>query len=237
MTDEANWVAVQVLVKPQKTKAPTMGAVIDTDEENGQITIMTPNGKKHVVGLPDDTEIPEEGEVVTVFEDPSDPSGGEGDGMPLKAKGLVKASQIRHRLEQHLAELTVGDEDLTEEDAELVNQLAGLLENNAGQKLGILKKVANQYLSEEEMDSVAQGVSQAEAAQQEAKGKAEAAKAKAGKPEDKGKPDNPGSNGAATGQSDAEDDGEGADSGPPSDKGNNGNGSGKGKSGKNTDSF
>jgi VCBS repeat-containing protein len=220
------WVAVQILVKPDKAKGPKIGTVIEADEEGGQITIMTPKGKKHVVSLPEGEEPPGEGDVITVFEDPDDEDETEGGG-PVKAKGLVNASQVRQRLEQHLAGLTEGDGEIPDEDAQLIDELAELLVNHPGRHLGMLKKIGEQDLPASTQEIINAALDETNNANQEAQATAAQAKEKAGPPEGRGKPENSGSNGkpeiqGATDDEEADEEDDGDDGGKPSNKGNKG---------------
>jgi hypothetical protein len=119
--------ALQVLVKPDRPAMPITGAVVEVDEETRTITITTAAGEQHTFTLPEDMEIPPMGEVVTVFLGPGE---GEVEGVKVRdlVRGLVKASQIRERLEKHLEEVT-GDEGEADDEAGVKARLAERLRN------------------------------------------------------------------------------------------------------------
>ena len=101
--DNGNWIAVRVLVKPVKpTLTPVNGTIIAVDD--GVITVMQANGATHEIELDQGATPPKIGDMVTGF------AGANGDnkatGRSLNAKGLVKASKIRERLEGFLQDLT-----------------------------------------------------------------------------------------------------------------------------------
>ena len=86
-TDEEGWTAIWILVKPVKDPPTIRGVVVARDGD--EITIETDNGDKKTVTLPAHARGVAHGEVVTVFE------GDEG-----KAKGLVRAEEVKDRLEK-----------------------------------------------------------------------------------------------------------------------------------------
>lgn len=141
-TDDG-WMAVQVLVKPEKPATPVTGTVVEVHEEARTITITTPFGTQHTVTLPDDMEIPPVGEIVTVFRGPGE---GEVAGVRVRdqAKGLVTASQIRERLERHLEEVT---EDQGEGDdeagvkARLAERLRNMVQQHTERQIQTLERV------------------------------------------------------------------------------------------------
>lgn len=158
-TDGA-WVAKQVLVKPEKPILPAIGAVVEIDVEGRTVTVTTKSGKQHTFILPDDIELPEVGELVSVFRDP-DASSDEKSGMaPVIAKGLVKASRIRERLRKHLAEVTSEDGDVegkaSQVKARLAERLTKLMEKQSDRHVRILDQI-----KERVPDRVKQAISQA----------------------------------------------------------------------------
>lgn len=134
--------ALQVLVKPETPATPITGAVTEVDETTRTITVTTPSGEQYTFTLPEDVELPAVGEVITVFRGP-----GEGDVNRVKVRnlalGLVKASQIRERLENCLAEVT--DEDASDEGAGLKAQLADrlrtMVQQHTDRQLQVLERV------------------------------------------------------------------------------------------------
>ncbi|MCH8280452.1 MAG: hypothetical protein IIC96_07195 [Chloroflexi bacterium] len=115
--EDDGWVAIRVLVKPVKPAHPAFtGAVVAIAE--GVITIMQPDGSTKQVELEAGATPPAIGELVTGFTGPAGDDGEGGANKPAKAKGLVKASKIRARLEGFLQELTTDTGDLPEAAAE-----------------------------------------------------------------------------------------------------------------------
>jgi hypothetical protein len=109
--DGEEWVAIWVMVKPQKlVNRPVVGTVVGV--ENGVLSIIKPDGTTDTIELPEGTEPPETGEVITLFASDGDAEG-EKKGR-RKAKGLVKASKIRDRLEGFLQELTTDETGVPE---------------------------------------------------------------------------------------------------------------------------
>ena len=97
-------VAIRVLVKLVKpTVTPLSGTVVSVTGD--VVTIMQPDGSTKEVELEAGATPPEIGELVTGF------AGTVGANKPAKAKGLVKASKIRGRLEGFLQELTTDKVD------------------------------------------------------------------------------------------------------------------------------
>ena len=94
------WEAVWILVKPVKPPPTTTGLVVGVDGD--EVTIETGKGDKKTVTLPEHARGLAHGEVITVFE------GDEG-----KAKGLVRAEEVKNRLKGFLddAEEGVADSD------------------------------------------------------------------------------------------------------------------------------
>lgn len=113
--DGEEWVAVWVMVKPQKlVNRPVIGTVVGV--ENGVLTIVQPDGTTSTIELPEGFQAPDAGEVITLFA--SDTGAGEGGAKNegrRKAKGLVKASKVRARLEGFLQELTTDEASVSEE--------------------------------------------------------------------------------------------------------------------------
>ena len=108
------WVAIRVMVKPQKlVNRPVVGTVVGG--ENGVLSIIQPDGTTSTVELPEGAQMPETGEVITLFasDTDADEAGRQKKGPP-KVKGLVKASKIRDRLEGFLQELTTDEAGVSE---------------------------------------------------------------------------------------------------------------------------
>lgn len=108
------WVAIRVLVKPVKpTVTPLSGTVVGVTED--VVTIMQPDGSTTEVELEAGAPPPEIGELVTGFTGSTLTEGSNKGKKRAKAKGLVKASKIRDRLEGFLQELTADETGVTEE--------------------------------------------------------------------------------------------------------------------------
>ena len=117
-----DWVAIRVLVKPVKKPHPLLGVVVGI--EGSQTTILRHNGKTETVELPPGTELPQEGDLITIFSGPSS-----------KAKGLVRAEEVRQRLQNHLGEATGDDGDEADgqdlqAQSKRFEKLSQLLENH-----------------------------------------------------------------------------------------------------------
>ncbi len=66
--DGEEWVAIWVMVKPQKlVNRPVVGTVVGA--ENGVLSVMQPDGTTDTIELPEGAEAPETGEVITLFAD------------------------------------------------------------------------------------------------------------------------------------------------------------------------
>lgn len=204
------WEAIQVLVKPVKPPHPINGVLVEVDAEEGSITIVTPSGKTHTLQLPEGVEAPAVGEVVTLFPEVSIEDEGDEEGGPPQVRGLVRASQVRERLQRHLEEVSAEDG----EQAPLVERLASLLENHAGRHVGILKKLSE---SEERLPGPAKmrvlaALHRAQQAREEAWQKAQEARARVEKARGRG--------GAAGGGGDEGDNegGSSGENGPPTNR-------------------
>lgn len=112
--DGEEWVAIWVMVKPLKlVNRPVIGTVVGV--ENGVLSIIQPDGTTDTVELPAGAQAPDTGEVITLFANTGDAdSTGRGKKARAKAKGLVKASKIRGRLEGFLQELTTDEASVPE---------------------------------------------------------------------------------------------------------------------------
>ena len=128
------WVAFMGLVKPEKPSfVPFTGVV--TAVNDGVVTVESPDGDVQTLALPGDLGEVALGEVVTVFE--------EGSG---KVTGLVKADQVRKRLNKFLeaASNEEGDEESsqdTDQRSRRADALARTLENFGARHLEVLNRV------------------------------------------------------------------------------------------------
>lgn len=110
------WVAIRVLVKPVKpTVTPFAGTVVGVTGD--VVTIMQPDGSTTEIELEAGAPPPEVGELVTGFSGSSPTEGANKGKKHAKAKGLVKASKIRDRLERFLEELTTDEVGVVEKAA------------------------------------------------------------------------------------------------------------------------
>ena len=108
------WVAIRVLVKPVKpTVTPFSGTVVSVTGD--VVTIMQPDGSTTEIELEAGALPPEIGELVTGFAGSSPTEGANKGKKHAKAKGFVKASKIRARLEAFLDNLTTDEARVPEE--------------------------------------------------------------------------------------------------------------------------
>ena len=102
------WVVIRVLVKPVKpTVTPFSGTVVSVTGD--VVTIMQPDGSTTEIELEARAPPPEIGELVTGFTGSSPTEGANKGKKHAKAKGLVRASKIRARLERFLENLTTDE--------------------------------------------------------------------------------------------------------------------------------
>lgn len=215
--DGAQWVAMWVLVKPTKPTAPPVtGAVVSV--QDGVLTIMRPDGTTKTVQLGRGAASLEVGEVVTAFAGPSSTDG------PPVAKGLVKASQVRQRLEGFLQDLTTGSGDLPEaasrRRAQRVADIAATLEGHTDKHVKLLEKLSQENLPVQAVAGMRKALENAQRGRNRAEANAAAARAKAGPPAERGQGSGqaqPGGQPAEKGKGDAGDGGrvksDGRDSG------------------------
>jgi len=116
-----NWVAIRVLVKPVKPPHPLQGTV--TEVQGSEVTVLLHNGETMTINLPPNVEPPEEGDVITLLW-----------GRSSKAKGLVRADEVRRRLQRHVDEATDDGDENDGEDfqtrSKRFEKLSQLLENH-----------------------------------------------------------------------------------------------------------
>jgi hypothetical protein len=140
-------VARQIIVKPTP-KPPIVGAVTSiTTDENGvrTMTIMSPNGTTKEVRLGIKGAPPEVGDLVTAFQGRGGDEEEDGDGPPI-VRGLVRAQEVRERLEGFLEDLSNraadGLEKVEERRAERVARLAERLEAHTAKHADIIERVS-----------------------------------------------------------------------------------------------
>ena len=178
--------ARQIIVKPTP-KAPVVGAVVKvTTNDNGVriLSIMRPNGQTKQIRLGSGGNLPEVGEVVTAFEGRGRDTDGADKNEPATAKGLVRAGEVRQRLEKFLDDLNDEEGEQTPEAAERherrVAEVAGKLEKHSAKKLELVEGASkSKNLSRESKRKIKDGLERAESGRDQGAAKATAAKAKA----------------------------------------------------------
>ncbi|MCH8892975.1 MAG: carboxypeptidase regulatory-like domain-containing protein [Chloroflexi bacterium] len=179
-------IARQVIVKPTP-KPPIIGAVVSiTTDENGvrTLSIMRPDGSTKVVRLGSKGEPPEVGDLVTAFQGRGgDDDGDEEDGPPV-IRGLVRAQEVRQRLEGFLEDLTRETRgvpaDVAERRAQRVADLAEKLEAHAAKHARIIERASqNAKLPPQAVAGMLNGLERAENGRAQAKARATEARTKA----------------------------------------------------------
>ena len=214
-------VARQIIVKPSP-QPPIVGAVVsvETDESGVRtLTIMRPDGTTKEVRLGRKADPPEIGELVTAFRGRGPKfDGRKGEEGPPIIKGLVRAEQVRQRLEGFLRELTTtGDEptsEASERRAQRVVDVAAILENHTAKHVDIIERVSkNDKLPPQAVEGMLKGLKKAQAGRAKARERAAEARAKAGPPAGRGDRGGQGRGGPRTqdsvDQADGEENGQG----------------------------
>ena len=177
-------VARQIIVKPTP-KPPIVGAVTSiTTDENGvrTLTIMRPNGTIKEVRLGSKGPPPEVGDLITAFHGRSGDDDEDGDGPPT-IRGLVRAQEVRQRLEGFLQDLSDRAADALEKvegrRAERIARLAERLEAHAAKHADIIKRVSqNDKLPPQAVAGMLNGLERAEQGYSQAKVKAAEARSR-----------------------------------------------------------
>ena len=188
--DGDEWTALWVLVKPTGPRAqPVTGAVVGV--EDGVLTIMRRDGTTKSIKLGRGVAPPEVGEVVTGFAGPAgDGEAQDAEGPPV-TKGLVKAAKVRERLERFLRNLTTEDGSMPEEAdghrAQLVDDVALILENHADQRVDILEKLIRRNLPPRAVEGMRRALEGNEGDRGQARSRAAAARTTAGPPPGRGR--------------------------------------------------
>jgi hypothetical protein len=159
----ADWVAQSVLIKPVQPNVPLVGVVARLG--SGSLTILDTHGRAHLLQANGLVENLQEGEVVTVFADQAN-----------RARGLVRAEEVRNRISLHLDEIADNQgEVVTEaEQRDLVVRAGGLiqgLEAHGEQQLRVLN-AALQHAPQEVRDKVNAAQARAQAGIENARGAA-----------------------------------------------------------------
>ncbi|MCI0848599.1 MAG: carboxypeptidase regulatory-like domain-containing protein [Chloroflexi bacterium] len=239
-------VAVWLKVKPTKPLFHTVGAVVGiATDENGvwTVSIMRKNGKVKDLQLGPDAKVPEVGDLVTAFQSRGgDDDGDEEDGPPV-IRGLVRAQEVRQRLEGFLEDLTSDPgqvpSDVADRRAQRVADLAARLEAHAAKHARIIERASqNAKLPAQAVAGMLNGLERAENGRAQAKArateariKAADARANAGPPTILGRqggPDRGGSSGQDRGASSGQG---GQDRGGPSGQGGQDRGGSSGQGG------
>ena len=178
--------AVQVLVKPTSPViVPVTGSVVSVDE-NGLMTIATPSGQTRTVQLPPQANRPTVGELVTTFIDESTGTDDEdgGSGRPSTAIGLVRADEVRARLSRFLDEALQDATDTEDSGAGTdIDGLATLLDDFSTKHVERLNKILERDdLPAQAKAGMMRALDNAVRAQITAKGKADEARARGGRP-------------------------------------------------------
>jgi hypothetical protein len=188
--DGDEWTAMWVLVKPAGPRAqPVTGAVVSV--EDGVLTIMRRDGTTKSIKLGRGIVAPEVGEVVTGFAGSADDGDSPDSEGPPVTKGLVKAAKVRERLERFLQNLTTEDGSLPEEAAghraQLVDDVAVILENHADQRVDILEKLNRRNLPAQAAEGMRRALERNEDDRGQARSRAAEARTKAGPPPGRGR--------------------------------------------------
>jgi hypothetical protein len=188
--DGAEWAAMWVLVKPTGLRSqPVTGALVSV--QDGVLTIMRRNGTTKTLKLGRGVVPPEVGEVVTGFGGPGDDGEAQDSESPQVTKGLVKAAKVRERLERFLQNLTTEDgglpEAATRHRAQLVDDVAVILEGHADERVGILENLSRRDLPAQAAEGMRKALERNERDRSQARGKAAEARTKAGPPPGRGR--------------------------------------------------
>jgi hypothetical protein len=137
------WLAVQVLVKPEKEPKPTTGAVVEVNAEKGTVTVATDDGKQRTFKLPEGATLPEVGEVIALFRGPGERD--DDSGAPVEARGLVKSSEVWKRLKTHAEQAAASaesDPDKAQLKARLMERLTSVMQQAIDRHLQVLDRIA-----------------------------------------------------------------------------------------------
>jgi hypothetical protein len=206
---DEDWVALRVLVKPEKPNLPVTGVVVSVDPAS--VTLMTPDGAQHAFSRPATDKGLAAGDVVTVFR-----------GNDAKAKGQVKADEVRDRLEKFLENIK-GIEEI-DTGGQRLDSLTQTLDDHGAQQLQIMNQVLQQAPEHvklrirDEKDKTEAEIEASKAVAAQAK-----AKFRPDQPEDAGSPPQ-GNNGQGRGENSQE-----ADKGQGKEDSSAGGGGGQGK--------
>ena len=186
---EDQWVADSLVVKPVKPiSPPIVGAVVsrETDAQGIRfLTIMRRDGTTKTIQLRAGDVAPEEGELVTAFAGPPDDD--DRGGRPVLT-GLMKADDVRARLNKHLAD-SAGNPDLPEQArSRLVDDLATTLGAFVSRQVTLLENIKARApaAAQQGLDTA---LANARRGRDQAQANAAVAREKAGPPQGRGQPD------------------------------------------------
>ena len=180
--------ALRILVKPAH-EPPLLGinTGVHTNENGVRIlTIMRPDGTSKKVRLGRGVDAPGIGEHVIAF-----PRRGHGQGAgdedadgPPEVRGLVRAQQVRERLEGFINGLTADNgnvpEDLRERRAQRLHGLAAVLEKHAAQHVTLLERLSKKTnLRPQVLSRISSALQNAQLGRSRAQGHIEAARDRA----------------------------------------------------------
>ena len=213
------WTAIRVLVKPVHPNKPIVGVVVESTSST--VTVINPDGSAETFDVAEGTEVPEPGEIVTAF-----------GGSDSKAKGLVRAEEVRQRLKGFLDDFAETEDDSETENGEStadhIESLVDALEDQSAKANDILDEVIER-VPETAKAAVAAAKTKINQAKQDAQATVERAsqKAKNLKEQAGANSQGTGSGGSDDGDDNNEDDNEGPGN---SGGGNSGQGTGSGGS-------
>lgn len=127
---EDEWAAVQVVVIPTGPSIrPVTGVVVSVAD--GVLTIALPNGETRMIELGPKAEVPEEGEVITAFEDRR--------GSRPTVTGIAKADDVRARLQRFLSRAETDPNRGAEARDRVLARLGDLLDRHSARNVEILQ--------------------------------------------------------------------------------------------------
>jgi hypothetical protein len=180
--------ARQLMIKPGKPTAPPVTGAVVSKETNGSgittLTITRKDGTTMTIRLGSGVSLPDVGELVTAFAPVSE-------GEPPVAKGLVKAEEVKQRLDRFAARL-VDDANETPGKGRLLNNLARALEGFSSQREATLQAIIARA-PEAAQKGLQNALERASRGRADAQEKAADAREKAGPPEGRGGPNANGS--------------------------------------------
>ena len=199
--DGAMWVAEKGLVKPTKPSfIPFVGVVVS--QENGKLTLRLRDGEETTVTISAGDSAPAVGEVVTVFAEPVD----DNDGSPAKATGLVRASEVRQRLEGFLEKANQSEGELPEKarkaQSKRVADQALALEGHSAEHVAMVQGLADREdLPPQARVAIGSALDNSKLKRDKSLKIAAKARKKAGPPEGRGKSDSAGQGNTGRGKS------------------------------------